>query len=112
MGWKIVLHSVSYAGVWSGQTMLTLDAFLEKASSLGYEGVMPMAKRSYLALLDADVSFRCRLRDKLSSVKLDVACLAGYTDFCLGSERLDIPTREMEILYVTELARLAHDVGS
>lgn len=112
MTWKMALHSVSYAGVWPGQTRLPLDAFLEKAKGLGYDGVMLMAKRPHLSLLDFDATARRRFRDKLASLGLDVACLAGYTDFCLGSERPDIPTREMQILYVTELARLAHDVGS
>jgi sugar phosphate isomerase/epimerase len=112
MPWKTTLHSVSYAGVWPGQTRLSLDAFLEKAKSLGYGRVMLMAKRPHLSLLDADASARRRLRDKLASLDLEIACLAGYTDFSLGSERPDIPTREMQILYVTELARLAHDVGS
>jgi len=112
MSWKTTLHSVSYAGVWPGQARLTLEAFLEKAKKLGYGSVMVMAKRPHLSLLDADASARRRLRDKLTSLDLEVACLAGYTDFCLGSERPDIPMREMQILYVTELARLAHDVGS
>jgi sugar phosphate isomerase/epimerase len=112
MRWKMALHSVSYAGVWPGQTRLALDAFLDKAKSLGYEGVMLMAKRPHLSLLDCDGSARRRLRDKLEALGLDVVCLAGYTDFCLGSERPEIPTREMQILYVAELARLAHDLGS
>lgn len=112
MPWKTTLHSVSYAGVWPGQARLTLEAFLEKAKSMGYGSVMLMAKRPHLSLLDADASARRRLRDKLATLGIEVACLAGYTDFCLGSERPDIPMREMQILYVTELARLAHDVGS
>ena len=112
MAWKTVLHSVSYAGVWPGQTRLTLDAFLEKARALSYDGVMLMAKRPHVSLLDADLAARRRLRDKLERLNLEATCLAGYTDFCLGSERLDIPTREMQILYVAELARLAHDLGS
>lgn len=112
MTWKTALHSVSYAGVWPGQTKLSLDAFLEKAKMLGYGGVMLMAKRPHLSLLDFDSAARRRLRDKVASLGLEVACLAGYTDFSLGSERPDIPSREMQILCVTELARLAHDLGS
>jgi sugar phosphate isomerase/epimerase len=112
MTWKNALHSVSYAGVWPGQIRLSLDAFLEKARSLGYDGVMLMAKRPHLSLLDFDKAARQRLADKLASLKLEVACLAGYTDFCLGSERPDIPTRELQIVYVTALARLARDLGS
>src|SRR5258708_28154061 len=99
MPWKMALHSVSYAGVWPGQTRLALDACLDKAKSLGYEGVMLMAKRAHLSLLDCDGSARRRLRDRLEGLALDVVCLAGYTDFCLGSERPDIPAREMQILY-------------
>src|SRR5579872_1461228 len=112
MPWKTALHSVSYAGVWPGQTRLSLDAFLQKAHALGYDAVMLMAKRPHLSLLDMDEATRRRLRERLANLDLKVACLAGYTDFCLGSERPDIPTREMQILYVTELARLARDLGS
>jgi sugar phosphate isomerase/epimerase len=110
MRWKNVLHSVSYAGVWPGQARLTLDAFLEKAATLGFDGVMLMAKRPHLSVLDFDAAARKRLRDRLAKLKLELVCLAGYTDFCLGSERPEIPSREMQILYVTELARLARDL--
>lgn len=110
MRWKTALHSVSYAGVWPGQTRLSLEAFLEKARALGYDGVMLMAKRPHLSVLDYDEAARRRLRDKIQSLGLTVACLAGYTDFCLGSGRPDIPAREMQVLYVSELARLARDL--
>ena len=110
MRWKTVLHSVSYAGVWPGQARLTLDAFLEKAAALGFDGVMLMAKRPHLSVLDFDEAARKRLRDKLAKLKLELVCVAGYTDFCLGSERPEIPTREMQILYVTELASFARDL--
>jgi sugar phosphate isomerase/epimerase len=112
MRWKTALHSVSYAGVWPGQARLGLDAFLEKASSLGFGGVMLMAKRPHLSPLDFDQNARRRLRGKLATLGLEVACLAGYTDFCLGSNHPEIPTREMQILYVGELARLAREIGS
>ena len=42
---------------------------------------------------------------------MKVACLAGYTDFTIGSDRPDIPTREMQILYVTRLAQIAQRLG-
>ena len=50
---------------------------------------------------------RSRLRERLANLGLRVACLAGYTDFCLGAERPDIPSREMQVLYVRELCQLA-----
>jgi sugar phosphate isomerase/epimerase len=104
---KSALHSVSYAGVWSGQARLTLPDFLRKAKTLGFDGVMLMAKRPHLSVLDCDAKMCEELRNELRDLSLKVACLAGYNDFTLGSERPDIPVREMQILYVRELARLA-----
>jgi sugar phosphate isomerase/epimerase len=108
---KTALHSVSYAGVWPGQARLTLEAFLERARALGFEAVMLMAKRPHLSLLDHDADGRRRLRQQLERLGLRVACLAGYTDLSLGAERPDVPAREMQILYVRELSRLAQDLG-
>jgi len=109
---KIALHSVSYAGVWLGQTRLTLDRFIPKAAELGYDAVMLVAKRPHLSPLDADRATLTRIRELLDTSGLKLACLAGYTDFCAGTDRPDVPHREMQILYVTELARIAHDLGS
>jgi sugar phosphate isomerase/epimerase len=108
---KTALHSVSYAGVWPGQARLSLEAFLERARSLSFEAVMLMAKRPHLSVLDYDAEGRRRLRGLLEKLGLHVACLAGYTDLSLGAERPDIPAREMQILYVRELCRLAQDLG-
>jgi sugar phosphate isomerase/epimerase len=104
---KTALHSVSYAGVWTGQARLTLADFLRKAKMLGFDGVMLMAKRPHLSLLDFDARSAAELRALVRDLGLQVVCLAGYNDFTLGSERPDIPTREMQVLYVRELARLA-----
>lgn len=109
---QTVLHSVSYAGVWPGQARLSLDDFLTRAWSLGYEGVMLMAKRPHLSVLDFENVATERLRWRIDELGLKVACLAGYTDFTIGSDRPDIPTREMQVLYVTQLARLAATLGS
>jgi sugar phosphate isomerase/epimerase len=108
---KTALHSVSYAGVWPGQTRLSLDDFLNKARLLGFDAVMLMAKRPHLSVLDFDAAARRRLRERLTELNLQIACLAGYTDFCMGADRPDIPTREMQIVYVRELCQLAHELG-
>jgi sugar phosphate isomerase/epimerase len=108
---KLVLHSVSYAGVWPGQARLTLDDFLARARSLGFGAVMLMAKRPHLSPLDYDADARRRLRGRLADLGLEVACLAGYNDFCQGADRPDIPTREIQVSYIRELCRLAHDLG-
>jgi sugar phosphate isomerase/epimerase len=107
MSFATVLHSVSYAGVWTGQVRLPLADFLRKAKALGYDGVMLMAKRPHLSVLDFDAKACEELRRLLRDLSLKVVCLAGYNDFTLGSERPDIPAREMQTLYVRELSRIA-----
>jgi sugar phosphate isomerase/epimerase len=107
---KTALHSVSYAGLWQGQTRLALPDFLTKAKTLGFDAVMLMAKRPHLSVLDYDPGAVRDLRRRLDDLGLEVACLAGYTDFCLGLERPDIPTRELQVLYVRELSRLAREL--
>src|SRR5437762_12638174 len=84
---KTALHSVSYAGVWPGQTRLSLDDFLQRARALDFEAVMLMAKRPHLSPLDHDKSARRRLRDRLAALNLTCACLAGYTDFRMAADR-------------------------
>ena len=108
---RLALHSVSYAGVWPGQVRLPLEAVLDKAAQFGYDGVMLVAKRPHASLLEVDAAARRRLRDAIEQRGLAVAAIAGYTDFCAGHDRPDVPLREMQILYVTELARLARDLG-
>lgn len=108
---KTALHSVSYAGVWTGQIRLTIDQFLEKAANFGYDGVMLVAKRPHLSPLDADNTTLDRVRKSLDAHGLQLACLAGYTDFCAGTDHPDVPHREMQIMYVTELAKMTHALG-
>lgn len=110
MPFPTALHSVSYAGVWPGQARLALDPFIERAKKLGYDAVMLMCKRPHLAPLDYDADGRRILRHKIEQLGLRVACLAGYTDFGMSADRPDIPAREIQILYVRELCRLANDL--
>ncbi|MCD6507095.1 sugar phosphate isomerase/epimerase [Candidatus Poribacteria bacterium] len=111
MSWKLALHTVSYAGVWRGQTSLPIERVLEKASELGFDGVMIMAKRPHLSPLDYDENARKRLREKIESLGLEVPCLAGYVDFTAGVDRPMTPMIEVQAVYVGELARLARDLG-
>lgn len=106
----LLLHSVSYAGFW-GQAFLPLDEFIDKAAELRYDGVMLMAKRPHLSVLDYDARECERLRARIESHKLRPVCVAGYTNFTADLEHGDIPHREMQIQHVTELARMAHQLG-
>jgi len=105
--WSTCLHTVSYAGVWPGQVRLSLEECLVRAKRLGFNGVMLVAKRPHLSVLDFDEAAAERLQARTQELGLSVACLAAYTDFTIGAERADIPVREMQLLYLTRLGRLA-----
>lgn len=106
----LLLHSVSYAGLW-GQAALSVDAFIDKAAELGFTGVMLMAKRPHVSVLDYGSERRKELRGRIAAAGLRSVCIAGYTNFTCDSEHSEIPHREIQISYVVELARLAHDLG-
>jgi sugar phosphate isomerase/epimerase len=105
-----LLHSVSYSGTWGHQS-LPLEAFVDKAAELGYDGVMLMAKRPHLSVLDWDGDARARLRERLESRGIQTICIAGYTNFTADMEHSEVPTYEIQIQHVTDLARMAHDLG-
>jgi sugar phosphate isomerase/epimerase len=110
MNHELVLLSVSYSGSW-GQHFLSPEQFFDKAADLGYDGVMLMAKRPHLSVLDWNPAARERLRSRAAKLRLRVACVAGYTNFTADLEHRDIPTREFQIRHVVELAEMARDLG-
>ena len=106
----LILHSVSYAGLW-GQSFLPVDEFVSKAADLGYNGVMLMAKRPHVSILDYDAAKRADLRKRIESAGLNRVCIAGYCNLTADLEHSEVPHREIQIAYIGELARLAHDLG-
>jgi sugar phosphate isomerase/epimerase len=107
----LLLHSVSYAGFW-GQAFLPVDRFLHKAASLGFNGVMLMAKGPHVSLLDYhSEAQRSELRAQIESWGLQQVAIAGYCDITAGLERGEIPNREIQAHYIIELARLTRDLG-
>lgn len=107
---KTALFSVSYAGLW-GQTRLDLPDFIDRAHTLGYEGVMLMGKRPHASILDMTPDKRQALRERLERNGLPLASIAGYTNFTAGLESMEVPLVEMQVKYIEELARLASDLG-
>lgn len=109
---KTCLHSVSYLGIWRGQTKLTVDEFLVKAKELGYEGVMLVAKRPHVSPHDYDKAARAKLKAKIDSLGLTLVGLAGYTDFTAGIDKPGIPNAEIQASWVGEISELAKDLGT
>ena len=109
---KTCLHSVSYLGVWRGQTPLTVDEFLLKAKELGYEGVLLVAKKPHVSPHDYDKEARAKLKARIESLGLTLVGLAGYTDFTAGIDKPGIPNSEIQAAWVGEMAELASDLGT
>ena len=108
---QYLLHSVSYAGFW-GQAYLGVKDFVKKAAELGFDGVMLMAKRPHLSVLDYGVGERAALRLLLDKSKLKHVVLAGYTNLTADMEHGEIPHREIQTAYMMELGKLAKDLGA
>ena len=108
---KTCLHSVSYLGIWRGQTQLTVDEFLVKAKELGYEGVMLVAKKPHVSPHDYDKEARAKLKARIEELGLELVALAGYTDFTAGIDKPGIPNAEIQATWVGECAELAKDLG-
>ncbi len=105
-----VLFSVSYSGSW-GQAQLSVEDFVDKAADLGFRGVMFGGKRPHLSPLDYDADARKRLRDRIAERGLERVYVAGYNNLTGDLEHGEVPGREIQTLYIVELARLCHDLG-
>jgi sugar phosphate isomerase/epimerase len=99
------LFSVSYAGLW-GQQRLDLDAFIAKASELGYRSVMLMGKRPHLAPLDTSDLALKSIAATLERHQVRCGAVAAYTDFS-QQRAAEVPFAEMQFEYVGSLARFA-----
>lgn len=105
-----VLFSVSYSGSW-GQAKLSVGEFVDKAAALGFGGVMLGGKRPHLSPLDYDADARKRLRERIGERGLRRVIVAAYNNFTGDLEHAEVPVREIQVGYVTSLARLAADLG-
>ena len=107
-----MLFSVSYAGGW-GQHKLSLLAFLEKAAALGYPAVELGGKRPHLSPVDYfNVESVLEIKEQADRLKLDIATIAGYTDFTSGHQAAEVPFVEMQIAYVRRLAEIGSTLGA
>jgi len=105
------LFSVSYAGLW-GQCRLDVEAFIKKAAALGYSAVELMGKRPHLSILDADEAWIQTIRQTAEENRIEIATIAGYTDFTAGRHAAEVPWLEMQTAYVQTLARVAAALGA
>lgn len=106
------LFSVSYAGYW-GQHRLSLLDFIGKAAALGYAAVEISGKRPHLSPLDfADEDSLAEVRGAARQAGVEIAAVAGYTDFTAGRTAAEVPFVEMQLAYVQRLAQMAKGLGA
>jgi sugar phosphate isomerase/epimerase len=106
------LFSVSYAGYW-GQHQLSVEEFLRKAAALGYRAVELGGKRPHLSILDYRTPESvASIRKTAEAVGVEIATIAGYTDFTTGRESPEVPQQEIQLAYVRQLAQLASWLGA
>jgi sugar phosphate isomerase/epimerase len=105
------LFSVSYAGLW-GQHQLDIESFIKKAGALGYGAVELMAKRPHLSILDTSAEKIASIKRCARENNINIATIAGYTDFTAGRKSAEVPFVEMQIAYVQKLSEIAQQLGA
>jgi sugar phosphate isomerase/epimerase len=106
------LFSVSYAGFW-GQHRLDLPAFFRKAATLGYPAVELAAKRPHLSVVDYATGESLEpIRRAAREAGVEIATVAGYTDFTAGRHAAEVPFVEMQLAHVRALARTGKALGA
>jgi sugar phosphate isomerase/epimerase len=105
------LFSVSYAGLW-GQHKLDIPAFIAKAAALGYPAVELMGKAPHLAPWNIDTREVEQIKECAARHHVEIATIAGYTDFTSGKTAPEVPFRDMQIAYVRTLAKVAAQLGA
>ena len=108
---KPTLFSVSYAGLW-GQHKLNLEAFIQKSAEIGYSAVELMGKRPHLSILDFGEKQLDRIRECALSHRIEIASVAGYTDFTCGKNTPEVPFLEMQTAYIRALAQASARIGA
>ena len=105
------LFSVSYAGYW-GQHRLALSEFFRKAAALGYAAVEISGKRPHLSPLDADEAVLAELAAAAQAAGVEIATIAGYTDFTAGRTTPEVPYIELQLAYIDRLSSMARALGA
>jgi sugar phosphate isomerase/epimerase len=91
--------------------VLSLEQFIPHAKKLGYNAVMFAGKRPHASPLDMTPERVKKIAALLKKHKVECACVGAYTHFA-DPGGLGFPAIEMQIAYVTEMARLAKAWGA
>lgn len=107
-GIKVGLYTITFLGIWYRGNALPLEEILKRTRHYGYEGVEIDGKRPHGNPLDMPTP-RCRqLRRIADGEGVEIYSVAADNDFSSPVTE----HREMQVLYVRELVRVAHDLGA
>lgn len=71
-----------------------------------------MGKRPHLSVLDCDEKRLEAIRECAAAHGVEIASIAGYTDFTAGKTAAEVPFLEMQVAYVRALAQAASRIGA
>ncbi len=78
---KLGLYSITYLGIWYRGRALSMPEVVERAVSLGFDGIEIDGKRPHGNPLDWDDDERRRFRELCASRGLDIVGVASNNDF-------------------------------
>jgi sugar phosphate isomerase/epimerase len=104
---KVGLYSITYLGIWYRGRALAMPELVERAATLGYDGIEVDGKRPHGNPMDWDERARAEFRGLCEERGLDVVGVASNNDFSSP-----VPEhRECQLLMVREQIRLCRDLG-
>ncbi len=105
---KLAIYSVTYAGIWYDDTPLSVEELICRAAEYGYDGVEIDGKRPHGFPLDWNSSRRKEIRRFAEDKGIELVGVAANNNFASP-----IPERrESEVLAVSNIIRLASDLGA
>jgi sugar phosphate isomerase/epimerase len=103
------LFSVSYAGLW-GQRILPLDKLVQKASALGFDGILVMGKKPHLSPLQAGAAELAPIKAALQRWGMQAVGVAAYNDFFMPAPS-EVPVEEFQLAYIEACCRVSAELG-
>ena len=108
-GFKCGLFSVSYAGFW-GQPSLPIEKVVEKAASLGFEGILLMGKKPHLSPLQMGQAEMASIKESLQRWGVQAIGIAAYNDFFMPAPS-EVPVEELQLAYIEACCRVSAELG-
>lgn len=105
---KVGIYTITYEGLYYDDRHLTIPEIIDRAGKYGYDGIEIEARKPHAFPLSLNKKKREEIRQYAASKNIEIAALAANNDFT--NPVLD--RRESEMVMVSEIIRLARDLGA